>query len=62
MENQTMEDPSEVKWRVGTRDIRLEDLILVGLQRASMGSWQTHVRLVQRPHADERKVYIPRAL
>ncbi|KAM5530228.1 hypothetical protein V8D89_016116 [Ganoderma adspersum] len=50
MENQAMEDPSEVKWRVGTRGIRLEDLILVGLQHVSMGSWQAHVRLVQRPH------------
>ncbi|TBU27237.1 hypothetical protein BD309DRAFT_863201 [Dichomitus squalens] len=50
MENQTMEDPSEVKWRVGTRGIRLEDLILVGLQHVSMGSWQAHVRLFRRQH------------
>ncbi|KAI1793577.1 hypothetical protein LXA43DRAFT_885417 [Ganoderma leucocontextum] len=50
MGNQNMDDPSEAKWRVGTRDIRLENLILVGLQHVSMGSWQAHVRLVQRPH------------
>ena len=48
MEGQTMEDPSEAKWRVGTRGIRLEDLILVGLQHVSMGSWQAHFRLVER--------------
>ena len=50
MEHQNMEDPSEARWRVGTRGIRLEDLMLVGLQHVSMGSWQAHVRLTQRSH------------
>ena len=47
MENQAMEDASEAKWRVGSKAIRLENLMLVGLQHVSMGSWQAHVRLVR---------------
>ena len=49
MEGQKQEDPSEAEWRVGGRNgIRLEDLMLVGLQHVSMGSWQAHVRLMRR--------------
>ncbi|KAI0741532.1 hypothetical protein C8Q80DRAFT_1110611 [Daedaleopsis nitida] len=48
MENQQQEDPSEARWRVGSRAIHLEDLALVGLQHVSMGSWQAHVRLIPR--------------
>lgn len=50
MENRELEDPSQAKWRVGRNAICLEDLILVGLQHVSMGSWQAHLRVVQRRH------------
>ncbi|KAI0629175.1 hypothetical protein C8Q77DRAFT_1066093 [Trametes polyzona] len=48
MSTRPMEDPSQARWRVGPQHIRLEDLLLVGLQHVSMGSWQAHVRLVRR--------------
>ncbi|KAI0731285.1 hypothetical protein C8Q76DRAFT_766644 [Earliella scabrosa] len=48
MEDQAQEDVSEAKWRVGSRGIQLNDLVLVGLQHVSMGSWQAHVRLLPR--------------
>ena len=48
MEDLTIEDPSDERWRIGTHGIRLDDLILVGLQHVSMGSWQAHFRLVER--------------
>lgn len=41
-----MEDSSQARWRVGAHHIKLDDLMLVGLQHVSMGSWQAHVRLV----------------
>lgn len=48
MTDRRMEDEAEAKWRVGGRHIRAEDLVLVGLQHVSMGSWQAHVRVVWR--------------
>ncbi|KAI0372748.1 hypothetical protein BV20DRAFT_939270 [Pilatotrama ljubarskyi] len=48
MEKTHMEDQSQARWRVGGRHIRLEDMLLVGLQHVSMGSWQAHVRLFRR--------------
>lgn len=45
MQNRRMEEEAEVRWRVGRGHIDLDDLILVGLQHVSMGSWQAHVRL-----------------
>ncbi|EIW58688.1 uncharacterized protein TRAVEDRAFT_37540 [Trametes versicolor FP-101664 SS1] len=48
MTDRRMEDEAEAKWRVGGRHIRVEDLVLVGLQHVSMGSWQAHVRVVWR--------------
>ncbi|KAI0820365.1 hypothetical protein BC628DRAFT_1330692 [Trametes gibbosa] len=48
MDNHRMEDDSQAMWRVGKHHIRLEDLLLVGLQHVSMGSWQAHVRLIRR--------------
>lgn len=48
MESQQQEDAGEAKWKVGSRGIKLEDLMLVGLQHVSMGSWQAHVRLLRR--------------
>ncbi|RPD64280.1 hypothetical protein L226DRAFT_544881 [Lentinus tigrinus ALCF2SS1-7] len=48
MESQQQEDANEAKWKVGSSGIKLENLMLVGLQHVSMGSWQAHVRLVQR--------------
>ncbi|KAF8920780.1 hypothetical protein CPB85DRAFT_508979 [Mucidula mucida] len=42
-----MEDDGDPKWRVGSSQgtIRVEDLVLVSLHHASMGSWQPHLRL-----------------
>ncbi|KAH9852059.1 hypothetical protein C2E23DRAFT_860094 [Lenzites betulinus] len=48
MDGRRMEDESQSKWRVGRRHIKLEELMLVGLQHVSMGSWQAHLRLVRR--------------
>ncbi|KAI0350668.1 hypothetical protein OH77DRAFT_1050988 [Trametes cingulata] len=48
MERTHMEDPTQARWRVGGRHIKLEDLLLVGLQHVSMGSWQAHVRLLRK--------------
>ncbi|KAI0658025.1 hypothetical protein C8Q70DRAFT_255596 [Cubamyces menziesii] len=50
MESRDLEDPSQSKWRVGKNGIRLDDLVLVGLQHVSMGSWQAHLRVVHRRH------------
>ncbi|KAI0334506.1 hypothetical protein GY45DRAFT_1242225 [Cubamyces sp. BRFM 1775] len=50
MENRDLEDPTQSKWRVGKNAIRLDDLVLVGLQHVSMGSWQAHLRVVRRRH------------
>ncbi|KAL1943096.1 hypothetical protein VTO73DRAFT_4767 [Trametes versicolor] len=46
MNGRRMEDSSQARWRVGAHHIKLDDLMLVGLQHVSMGSWQAHVRLV----------------
>jgi ABC-type cobalamin transport system ATPase subunit len=40
-----MELESDRKWRVGTRYIRMEDLMLVSLHHISKGSWQPQLRL-----------------
>ena len=51
MDGQRQEDSASAEWRVrvnGVQGIRLEDLMLVGLQHVSMGSWQAHVRLIRR--------------
>ena len=48
MDGQKQEDATQTQWRVGGRGIKLEDLMLVGLQHVSMGSWQAHVRLIGR--------------
>ncbi|KAI0676598.1 hypothetical protein C8Q78DRAFT_1073388 [Trametes maxima] len=44
-------DDGKTRWHVDTgcgdnEGIRLEDLMLLGLQHVSMGSWQAHVRLI----------------
>ncbi|KAI0644171.1 hypothetical protein C8Q79DRAFT_131748 [Trametes meyenii] len=44
----SQEDETMARWRVGKNYIKLEDLMLVGLQHVSMGSWQAHVRLMKR--------------
>jgi hypothetical protein len=39
-------DPDEdPRWRVGPGHITIDDLVLVGLQHVSKGSWQCHLRL-----------------
>ncbi|OCH87373.1 hypothetical protein OBBRIDRAFT_796257 [Obba rivulosa] len=43
-----MEDDGEARWRVGPNYIDIDDLILVGLQHVSMGSWQAHLRVLPR--------------
>ncbi|GBE86470.1 hypothetical protein SCP_0903490 [Sparassis crispa] len=48
MQQQRMEEDADRRWRVGNNHIRLEHLVLVGLQHVSMGSWQAYIRL-RRP-------------
>ena len=43
-----LEQGAEAEWRVGGRGLKLEDLILVGLEHVSMGSWQPHFRLMKK--------------
>jgi len=40
-----MEIEADRRWRVGTRCIRMEDLMLVSLHHISKGSWQPQLRL-----------------
>ncbi|KAI0766565.1 hypothetical protein BD413DRAFT_480787 [Trametes elegans] len=48
-EGQPLEDPGQARWRVGgAHGIGLEDLVLIGLQHVSMGSWQAHLRVIRR--------------
>jgi nitrogen fixation protein len=44
-EKERMEMEADRRWRVGTRYIRMEDLILVSLHHISKGSWQPQLRL-----------------
>ncbi|KAG2122111.1 hypothetical protein DEU56DRAFT_917912 [Suillus clintonianus] len=44
-EKERMEMEADRRWRVGTRHIRMEDLILVSLHHISKGSWQPQLRL-----------------
>ncbi|KAG1880321.1 hypothetical protein C8R48DRAFT_587646 [Suillus tomentosus] len=44
-EMECMEMEADRRWRVGTRYIRMEDLILVSLHHISKGSWQPQLRL-----------------
>ncbi|PCH44367.1 hypothetical protein WOLCODRAFT_138962 [Wolfiporia cocos MD-104 SS10] len=48
MTGREMEEDADPRWRVGKNHINLDDMILVGLQHVSMGSWQAHVRLRAR--------------
>lgn len=44
--SRTAMDPDEdPKWKVGPGHITIDDLVLVGLQHVSKGSWQCHLRL-----------------
>ena len=47
MEDQWQEDDADPRWRVGAEHIKLEDLMLVGLQHIAMDSWQAHLRLMR---------------
>ncbi|EMD38915.1 hypothetical protein CERSUDRAFT_122431 [Gelatoporia subvermispora B] len=47
MQDRPMEDQSQAIWKVGTGSIGLDDLILLGLQHVSMGSWQAHLLLIR---------------
>jgi len=49
MEGRRLEDEAEARWRVGKNHIQLDNLVLVGLQHVSMGSWQAYVRYIHRP-------------
>jgi hypothetical protein len=44
-EKERMDLEADRRWRVGTRYIRMEDLILVSLHHISKGSWQPQLRL-----------------
>ncbi|OBZ73112.1 hypothetical protein A0H81_06650 [Grifola frondosa] len=48
MHKRPMEDGADPRWRVGEGRITVDDLVLVGLENVSMGSWQAHVRLRRR--------------
>ncbi|KAF9245291.1 hypothetical protein BU15DRAFT_41057, partial [Melanogaster broomeanus] len=45
MSDKPMEDDADKKWRVGSRHIKVEDLILVSLHHVSKGSWQPQYRM-----------------
>ncbi|CDO77674.1 hypothetical protein BN946_scf184969.g25 [Trametes cinnabarina] len=47
MDGRAMDDNAQEAWRVGERHIQLGDLMLIGLQHVSMGSWQAHLRLMR---------------
>lgn len=53
--NNLLEDDTDVKWKVGTRqnEIKLDDLLLVSMHHVSMGSWQPQLRL-RRPFSSWR--------
>ena len=53
MEDQRQEDDADPRWRVGAEHIKLEDLMLVGLQHVSMGSWQAHLRLMRNDEGSD---------
>lgn len=40
-----MDSDEDARWRVGPGYITIDDLVLVGLQHVSKGSWQCHLRL-----------------
>jgi hypothetical protein len=44
-EKERMEMEADRRWKVGTRYIRMEDLMLVSLHHISKGSWQPQLRL-----------------
>ncbi|KAG1869526.1 hypothetical protein F4604DRAFT_888023 [Suillus subluteus] len=44
-EKERMEMEADRRWKVGTRYIRMEDLILVSLHHIAKGSWQPQLRL-----------------
>ena len=49
-QKERMEEDADLRWRVGgANGIKVDDLVLVGLQHVSKGSWQAYVRL--RGHA-----------
>ncbi|KAI0329924.1 hypothetical protein GY45DRAFT_1251899, partial [Cubamyces sp. BRFM 1775] len=47
MGNHKIEDTSMAHWRVGPRYIKFDDLILLGLENVSEGTWQPHFRLLK---------------
>ncbi|KIJ61274.1 hypothetical protein HYDPIDRAFT_97134 [Hydnomerulius pinastri MD-312] len=48
IEKQAMDADVNRRWRVGKRNIKVEDLMLVSLHHVSKGSWQPQLRL-RRP-------------
>ncbi|KAF8845191.1 hypothetical protein BDN67DRAFT_893484 [Paxillus ammoniavirescens] len=44
-DSKAMEPDSDRRWRVGKRNIKVEDLVLVSLHHVSKGSWQPQLRL-----------------
>ncbi|KAN0082411.1 hypothetical protein V8E55_008206, partial [Tylopilus felleus] len=45
LSQQVMERGSDLRWRVGTFGIGVDDVVLVSLHHVSQGSWQPHIRL-----------------
>ncbi|KIJ20813.1 hypothetical protein PAXINDRAFT_165652 [Paxillus involutus ATCC 200175] len=48
VDSKAMEPDSDRRWKVGKRNIKVEDLVLVSLHHVSKGSWQPQLRL-RRP-------------
>ncbi|KIL00747.1 hypothetical protein PAXRUDRAFT_598900 [Paxillus rubicundulus Ve08.2h10] len=44
-DTKAMEPDSDRRWKVGKRNIKVEDLVLVSLHHVSKGSWQPQLRL-----------------
>ena len=48
VKSHNMDEPGKHRWRVGDRCIGVDDLVLLGLEHVSKGSWQVQLRL-RRP-------------
>ncbi|KAH7929122.1 hypothetical protein BV22DRAFT_156044 [Leucogyrophana mollusca] len=60
MAKQAMDEDANPTWRVGTRHIRFEDLILVSLHHVSQGSWQPQLRLrreINTPRVEQQPTH-----
>ena len=45
MNEQVMQVGSDMRWRVGPLNVKVDDIVLVSLHHVSQGSWQPNLRL-----------------